>query len=122
VWGFAGEEIDRPWGDQDGQGRWHVAPAVTVQELGAALVAGAQRTHAIVAAARLTDHAALGGRFTTEPTPTLSWILFHVLQEYARHTGHLDVARELVDGLVGEDPEATSPAADEPMGPGPISR
>jgi len=28
--------------------------------------------------------------------------LFHLLQEYARHVGHLDVARELADGQVGE--------------------
>jgi hypothetical protein len=30
------------------------------------------------------------------------WIGFHVLQEYARHTGHLDIARELADGATGE--------------------
>jgi len=28
--------------------------------------------------------------------------LFHLLQEYARHAGHLDVVRELIDGKVGE--------------------
>jgi len=27
-----------------------------------------------------------------------------VLEEYARHTGHADLLREAVDGLVGEDP------------------
>jgi Protein of unknown function (DUF664) len=34
--------------------------------------------------------------------PTLAWILFHVLQEYARHAGHLDITRELLDGATGE--------------------
>jgi hypothetical protein len=29
-------------------------------------------------------------------------VLFHVLQEYARHAGHLDIARELLDGATGE--------------------
>jgi hypothetical protein len=29
-------------------------------------------------------------------------ILFHLPQEYARHVGHLDVARELIDGRTGE--------------------
>ena len=29
---------------------------------------------------------------------TLAWICFHVLQEYARHAGHLDVAVELAGG------------------------
>ena len=45
---------------------------------------------------------AAGGRFGADDRPTLNWILFHVLQEYARHTGHLDVARELIDGVTGE--------------------
>ena len=34
--------------------------------------------------------------------PTLAWILTYVLQEYARHAGHLDVAREVIDGATGE--------------------
>jgi hypothetical protein len=31
-------------------------------------------------------------------------ILTYVLQEYARHAGHLDVAREVIDGTTGELP------------------
>lgn len=27
-----------------------------------------------------------------------------MIEEYARHTGHADMIRESVDGLVGEDP------------------
>jgi Protein of unknown function (DUF664) len=34
--------------------------------------------------------------------PPLAWILVYVLQEYARHAGHLDAARELIDGTTGE--------------------
>jgi hypothetical protein len=51
----------------------------------------------------LSQRARTGGRFPTgtEP-PTLGWILLHVLQEYARHVGQLDVVRELIDGTVGE--------------------
>ena len=67
------------------------------------LHAGSARTRVIAAGAELTDVAAVGGRFTVgDHRPTLAWILFHVLQEYARHAGHLDVARELIDGHVGE--------------------
>lgn len=33
---------------------------------------------------------------------TLERVLFHLLQEYARHVGHLDVVRELIDGKAGE--------------------
>ena len=54
-------------------------------------------------AGELTDIAAIGGRFTADSTPpTLLSILFHVLQEYARHAGHIDVVRELTDGTTGE--------------------
>jgi uncharacterized protein DUF664 len=28
--------------------------------------------------------------------------MFHMLQEYARHVGQLDVVRELADGVTGE--------------------
>jgi hypothetical protein len=31
-------------------------------------------------------------------------VLFDLLEEYARHTGHVDLVREAVDGRVGEDP------------------
>jgi hypothetical protein len=31
-------------------------------------------------------------------------LLCHLIEEYGRHTGHADLLREAVDGLVGEDP------------------
>jgi hypothetical protein len=36
--------------------------------------------------------------------PSLRRILVDLQDEYARHTGHADLLREAVDGLVGEDP------------------
>jgi hypothetical protein len=33
-------------------------------------------------------------------------ILFDLIEEYGRHTGHMDLVREAVDGRVGEDPPA----------------
>ncbi|GAA3562078.1 DinB family protein [Amycolatopsis ultiminotia] len=33
---------------------------------------------------------------------TVRWVLAHVVQETARHVGHLDALRELADGAVGE--------------------
>ena len=32
---------------------------------------------------------------------TLRWTLAHMIEEYARHNGHADLIRELVDGAVG---------------------
>ncbi|WP_338896265.1 DinB family protein [Streptomyces sp. TG1A-60] len=31
----------------------------------------------------------------------LRWVLLHLVEETSRHNGHLDVVRELVDGLTG---------------------
>ena len=36
-----------------------------------------------------------------EFTPTLRWILLHMVEETARHVGHLDIMRELLDGKKG---------------------
>lgn len=41
-----------------------------------------------------------GGR-AGEPL-NLRWILTHLIEEYARHVGHLDLLREAIDGSTGE--------------------
>jgi uncharacterized damage-inducible protein DinB len=33
---------------------------------------------------------------------SLRWVYLHMIQEYARHNGHVDILRENIDGLVGE--------------------
>ena len=33
---------------------------------------------------------------------SLRWILLHLIEETARHNGHLDILRELADGVTGE--------------------
>jgi uncharacterized damage-inducible protein DinB len=37
---------------------------------------------------------------TDEPV-TLRWILHHMSEETTRHTGHMDIIRELLDGVTG---------------------
>jgi hypothetical protein len=29
------------------------------------------------------------------------WVLVHMIEEYARHNGHTDLLREVIDGVVG---------------------
>ncbi|MFG3689263.1 DinB family protein [Micromonospora sp. NPDC047740] len=102
VWGFLGEPVPDPWGDR-ADDRWHVGPHERVADLVTALRRGGARTRQIAEATPLSTPATLGGRFTDEASrPTLAAILFHVLQEYARHAGHLDIVRELNDGRTGE--------------------
>ena len=35
-------------------------------------------------------------------TVSLRWVLIHMIEEVARHAGHLDILRELVDGGTGD--------------------
>ena len=33
---------------------------------------------------------------------SLRWVLVHMIEEYARHIGHADLLRQLIDGRVGQ--------------------
>ncbi len=105
-WGFAAEQVPAPWGDGEGgvpDGRWYVPDGTTTAEVREEFTAQCARSRAVAGGASLTDRAAVGGRFPApDDAPTLGWILLHLLQEYARHVGQLDVVRELTDGSVGE--------------------
>jgi hypothetical protein len=108
VWGFLDEDVPEPWGDWGGGGdegakRWQVPAPLGVPEVVARFEEQCARSRAITEAASLDQRAPVGGRFATEAeAPTLGWILFHLLQEYARHAGHLDIVCELAAGVTGE--------------------
>jgi Protein of unknown function (DUF664) len=44
-----------------------------------------------------------GGPGQDEP-PNVRWVVLHMIEETARHAGHLDIARELLDGQTGLGP------------------
>ena len=55
------------------------------------------------AADRVLDEAASfdqPSRGEVRPT-TLRWVVFHLIEETARHVGHMDLTRELLDGRTG---------------------
>ena len=82
---------------------WQVAADVPSLHVLTTYQSEVARARAIIAAADLDAPSSIGGRFPTpELAPPMVRILFHLLQEYARHVGHLDIAREIVDGTVGE--------------------
>jgi uncharacterized damage-inducible protein DinB len=101
-WGFTAEQIVGFAPDAD-LVEWRVAPDVTSAQVLATYQGEVDRARSIIAAADLDAPSSVGGRFPNqEVAPPLVRILFHLLQEYARHVGHLDIAREIVDGAVGE--------------------
>ncbi|MGH9232734.1 MAG: DinB family protein [Acidimicrobiales bacterium] len=38
-------------------------------------------------------------------TVSMRWVLLHMVEETARHAGHIDIVRELIDGVTGDHPE-----------------
>jgi uncharacterized damage-inducible protein DinB len=104
IWGFVGEDVDDPWGDHQGypaDDHWFVPDDVTLHDVAGMLREIGAQVDTVLASHRLDELAPPGPRFESDPAP-LSWICFHVLQEYARHVGHLDIAVELAGGPTGE--------------------
>jgi Protein of unknown function (DUF664) len=44
------------------------------------------------------------GRHGDYQPPDVRWVVLHMIEETARHAGHLDIARELLDGQTGLGP------------------
>ncbi|MGC4790352.1 DinB family protein [Micromonospora sp. DT178] len=100
-WGFQGRDVAQPWGDRRGDA-WYVGPEESVADVLAALRAQGAHTTAVVTANDLTAVGAPGPRWDGADPATLERVLFHLLQEYARHLGHLDIVAELAGGPVGK--------------------
>jgi uncharacterized damage-inducible protein DinB len=100
-WGFEGRDVGDPWGDRRDD-RWHVGPEETLDSLLAALQAQAARSERVIAGHRLDEQGQPGERWDGAPPATLERVLFHLVQEYARHAGHLDIVSELGGGPFGE--------------------
>lgn len=100
-WGFEGQLVAEPWGDHLGE-RWFVGPVDTLDSLVAALRSRGIQTSEIVLRHDLDELGQPGPRWSGDEPATLERVLFHLVQEYARHLGHLDVYAELAEGQEGE--------------------
>ncbi len=89
------------WNDDDEDADFHHSPADTIEEALAAYADETARANEIVAAA--ADLSAMSA-FTTERRGKVSlrWIVVHMIEETARHCGHLDLLREAIDGTVDD--------------------
>jgi uncharacterized damage-inducible protein DinB len=102
-----GESMPQPWSDVDFEADpdwdWHSAAEDSPEELQALWEAATGRSRAAVAAFLAEESADSRVRWSesTEP-PNLRRMLVDMVEEYARHTGHADLIRESIDGLVGE--------------------
>jgi uncharacterized damage-inducible protein DinB len=103
-----GRAVGAPWDDVDWDADvdwdWHSAAGDTPEQLRSLWQDAVEQSRADVAEAladggldRLARRSWADGR-----TPSLRWILTHLVEEYARHNGHADLIRESVDGQTGE--------------------
>lgn len=87
---IGGREIER---DRDAEFR---EIELSVAEAIAAFREQCARSNEII------DRASLDDRMTGQyGTYSVRWVLQHLLEEYARHAGHADITRELIDGATG---------------------
>lgn len=100
-WGFSGLDVGDPWGDQR-DGRWYVDAGESSADVLSALHAQARRSRSVVESHSLDEVGAPGERWDGAEPATLERVLLHLIQEYARHTGHLDIVTELAGGATGE--------------------
>jgi hypothetical protein len=98
---FAGNDIGEPWAGID----WAATPdwefdsahLLTIDELREGYEAACERSRQAAHGRSLDDMSA-----STDRVFTLRWALVHMLEETARHLGHLDILREITDGVTGE--------------------
>ena len=95
---FAGQPIDPTWDDH---GSFKIGEQDSVESVVGEYRDACSRSREVVAAASSLDD--LGAR-TDEVwgDVSLRWILVHMIEETARHAGHLDIMREEIDGRVGD--------------------
>jgi uncharacterized damage-inducible protein DinB len=95
-----GGTIDPPWTDEDPDREFRIAVEVPLAQLLAEYRAACDRHRQLVAALDLDTPSR--GELSWRPEPvTLRWVLFHLVEETARHNGHIDILRELADGTRG---------------------
>ena len=98
---FAGRPEPEPWAsapwDDDRDWEFHTAIDEPLPDLVALYTRACQRSRAAAAGRSPDDLAAAGSR-----PFTLRFAMIHLIEETARHLGHIDILREYLDGTIGE--------------------
>jgi len=98
---YLGEDDHGPWTADDPDREFRIALDTPIADLLDAYDRQSERYRALVAAHGLDTFSA-GVRARTGQPCTLRWIMLHLVKEIARHNGHLDILRELADGVRGD--------------------
>ncbi len=97
---FVGGPDLGPWTDDEPDREFTVGAEMPIGQLLSEYAGQRARTDAIIAGLDLDDRSQ--APFRTGEHPTLRWVILHLIEENARHNGHLDILRELADGVTGD--------------------
>jgi uncharacterized damage-inducible protein DinB len=93
VWAGIDWDADRDW-------EMHSAVHDTPEQLLELYREACERSRRVTTAAELDQRSIVPSR--SGEHFTLRWILLHLIEETARHNGHVDLLREAIDGVSGE--------------------
>ena len=94
---FAAADLEWPWTDDNQHGNFPLGPEDTLAGLVTDYLAECDRSRRAIEGAALDDLAR--GK---DMTFNLRYALVHMIEETARHCGHLDLLRETLDGTTGQ--------------------
>ncbi len=95
-----GEQKHSPITEDDPDGEMRLGLGVPLAQLLAEYRASCEQLRQRVAPLDLDTPSRGVLTWRTDPVP-LRWILFHLIEETARHNGHIDLLREMADGVTG---------------------
>lgn len=101
---FAGREVDFPWSDDDPDADFRVEDEETIADIVTLYEVAVADSNEIIDSADLDDLAAVSRDGVSR---SLRWIVGHMVEETARHAGHADIVRELIDDNTGYMPKKT---------------
>ena len=104
-YGWFCETFDRPaepvpFDPEDPDADWRVGPDETVEAIWSTTSVPGQTADEVIAELDVDDL----GRAWFGDAVSMRWVLIHMIEETARHAGHLDIIRELIDGQTGDHP------------------
>lgn len=97
---FVGGPDLGPWTKEEPDREFTVGATTPIVQLLEEYADQARRTDAIVGELDLDARSRTPSR--SGEHQTLRWVLLHLIEENARHNGHLDILRELADGATGD--------------------
>ena len=95
-----GEEDRAPITEQDPDAEMRLGLDVPIARLLAEYRASCDQLRDLVAPLDLDTPSQGTLSWRREPV-TLRWVLMHLIEETARHNGHIDILREMADGVTG---------------------